>query len=288
MSIDLAPKVKEGRALYILIPLLLLHLTLLSLQIEDPGGTLLFRRLVLRAEAPFMNLSARASSGIGFVWYNYFWLRGAREENRHLQDMVRQLSSQAHRLQELDRENLRLRTLVALNGSLSFETLAARVVGRAPNYMSNVLYINRGSKDGISVDAPVLSGAGIIGRTILVAEHSAQVQLITNTDASVGVMIDRTRTPGVLKGTGDIRLELNYINNTEQVNVGDLVTTSGLDGIFPKGLNVGRVIESHKGNSVFRAIKVEPYADMVHVEEVLVGLGKPKQEKAGDALPDVK
>ena len=88
-------------------------------------------------------------------------------------------------------------------------------------------------------------------------------------------MIDRTRSPGVLRGTGNPLLELNYIGNTEQVNVGDLVVTSGLDGIFPKGLPVGKVVETSKGKTVFRMITVEPFADLVHIEDVLILTSKP-------------
>jgi len=288
VSIELAPKVKEGRTLYVLIPLLLLHLTLLSLQIEDPAGTLLVKRWVLRAESPFLNVSSSVSVSVNRIWHDYFWLRGAREENQRLQNTLQQLSVQANRLEEIRQENIRLRRLVTLNESIPFEAIGARVVGRTPNYMSNVVYIDRGGTDGITVDAPVLSGSGIIGRTVLVTGHTSQVQLITNADASVGAMVDRTRSPGVLRGSGDPLLDMNYISNTEQINVGDLVVTSGLDGIFPKGLPIGKVVDSRKSNSVFRAIKVEPSADLVHIEEVSVVMRRLKPEKISDVPDDVK
>jgi rod shape-determining protein MreC len=274
VSIELASKGREGRALYVLIPLLLMHLTLLSLQIEDPGGTLLIRKWVLFAESPFLNLSSSLASGVRRAWNNYFWLHGAREENQRLQETLRQLSLQTSRMEELTQENQRLRGLIGLKESSSVTTVGARVVSRIPSYLSNVVYVDRGSSDGITVDAPVLSAGGVIGRTILVTDHLSQVQLITNGDASVGAMTNQARSPGVLRGQGGPLLDLNYISNTEQVNEGDLVFTSGLDGIYPKGLPVGKVVESRKGNSVFRAIKVEPSADLVHLEEVSVVIKK--------------
>ena len=287
MSIELAARVKEGRALYVLIPLLLLHLTLLSLQIEDPGGTLLIKRWVLTIEAPFLNLSSIVSTGVGKAWYSYFWLRGVRAENQHLQNVLRQLSLQANRMAEVERENMRLRKMVALIGNTPFDTIGARVVGRTPNYLSNVIYINRGSSDGIRLDSPALSGNDVIGRIVLITGHNAQIQLITNADASVGVMVDSSRSPGVLRGSGNALLDLNYISNAEPVNVGDMVVTSGLDGIYPKGLPVGNVVESRKGASVFREIKVEPSADLVHLEEVFVIPGKPLPEKTGEVSTGV-
>lgn len=274
MSIELAPKAREGRALYVLIPLLLLHLMLLSLQIEDPGGTLLLRKWVLLVEAPFLNVSAAVSASVGSVWRNYFWLRGARKENERLQDTLRQLSLQTNRLEELSQENQRLRKLVALKETLPFETIAARVVSRTPKFMSNVVYIDRGAKDGVAVDEAVISAEGIVGRTIMVTYLGAQVQLITNADASTGAIVDRTRSPGVLRGTGDSILDLNYIGNNEAISAGDMVLTSGLDGIYPKGLTIGKVIDSRKGNSVFRTIKVQPNADLLRLEEVSVILMK--------------
>ncbi len=274
MSIELAPKAREGRVLYVLIPLLLLHLALLSLQIEEPGGTLLIRKWVLLAEAPFLNLSAYVSTGVSNAWRGYFWLLGARKENQRLQETLRQLSLQTNQLEELRQENLRLRRLVALKEAVPFQTISARVVSRTPDFMANVIYIDRGARDGISADEAVMTADGVVGRTILVTKFNAQVQLITNADASTGGMVDRTRSPGVLKGSGSSLLDLTYISNNEPINPGDIVFTSGLDGIYPKGLPVGRVVESRKGNTVFRAIKVQPSADLMHFEEVSVILKK--------------
>ncbi len=274
MSIELARKVKEGRAIYVLVPLLLLHLTLLSLQVEDPSGTLLIKRWMLGLEAPFLNFFSTAAAGARKVWYGYFWLHGVREENLRLQSDVQRLSLQANRMAELEQENVRLRKLVVLAENSGFEMIAARVVSRTPNYLSSVIYINRGAEDGIRADCAVLSGSGIVGRIVLVTRHNAEVQLIANADASVGVLIASTRSPGVLRGTGESLLDLDYISNTDQVNVGDTIVTSGLDGIYPKGLPVGRVVDSQTGKSIFRAIKVQPLADLVHMEEVSVILKK--------------
>jgi rod shape-determining protein MreC len=102
--------------------------------------------------------------------------------------------------------------------------------------------------------------------------------LITNPDASIGVLVERTRSPGVLKGSGNPVLSLNYIGNAEQIEAGDPVVSSGLDGIYPKGLPVGRVTESYKGKSVFRVIQVAPHADLLRIEEVLILPGPVKKE----------
>jgi rod shape-determining protein MreC len=88
-------------------------------------------------------------------------------------------------------------------------------------------------------------------------------------------MLESSRTPGVLRGTGDLLLDLSYVNNTEQVAVGEVVLSSGLDGVFPKGLVLGKVVDSRKGKGLYRFIKVEPEVDLIRLEEVSVLLSRP-------------
>jgi rod shape-determining protein MreC len=277
VSIEFAPRAKETRMIYVLIPLLLLHLALISLQIEDPAGTTLIKKAVFLASAPFFNVSAGISRGTRYFWHNYISLRSARQENEQLKAAVQQLSLRENSLIQAHDENARLRRLLELEPNLPVKGIAAQVVGRAPSYLSNLLYVDRGSSNGIRVDSPVLSGDGVIGRVILTAPYNSQVQLITNPDASIGAMVERTRSPGVLKGSGNSALSLNYISNAEQIEVGDRVITSGLDGIYPKGLPIGRVIDSYKGKSVFRVVQVAPQADLLRIEEVLILPGPVKR-----------
>jgi len=275
VSIEMASK-GEGRSLYVVIGLLLLHLTLLSIQVKDPSGTLLFKKWVLLATSPMLNGASNVSRAISDFWTGYLWLHGVRAENARLKEDVRQLALLNSSLAQEEEENSRLRRLLAFDASLPYQTLGAHVVGRTPDFLSGTIYLDRGSLAGVRADQPVVSDGGIVGRTVLVTRNSCQVQLITNADASVGVMVERTRVPGVARGTENVLLDLNYISNTEEVNVGDALVTSGLDGIFPKGLPVGKVVVSQKGKTGFRTIRVEPSADIIRIEEVLILLGPPK------------
>jgi rod shape-determining protein MreC len=276
VSSELTSNVNKERAVLVTIPLLLLHLILLSLQIEGPSGTLLFRTWMLTAQAPVIAFSSGMTHGIRYVWTSYVWMVGARSENRQLQETVRRLSLVNSSYEQVRQENARLLRLLSINEKFAFTTLGARVVARAPGFLANVIYIDRGTSDGIRNDQPVISGDGIVGRTVLVSKHQAQVQLITNPDASVGVMLERTRTPGVVRGSGDLLLDLNYVGNSEQVENGDVVFSSGLDGIYPKGLAIGKVVDSRKGKGVFRSIKIQPVMDFMRIEEVSVILGETK------------
>jgi len=275
VSSELSAKPSKERAVLVTIPLLLLQLIILSLQIEGASGTLLFKTWTLTAQAPILAASSAITGGIRHVWTGYVWTVGARAENERLRESVRQLSLLNRSNEQARQENIRLRQLVSLNQGLPYRTLGARVIARTPSFLANVIYIDRGVKDGVKIDAPVLSGDGIVGRIVLASGHQSQVQLITNPDASVGVMLEQARTPGVLRGSGDIPMDLSYVNNTEQVGVGDIVLSSGLDGIFPKGLVVGKVVDSQKGKGVFRSVKVEPRVDLIRLEEVSVLLLEP-------------
>lgn len=284
MSSELSPRVNGERAVAVLIPLLVLQLALLSLQIERPSGTVLFRSWALAAQAPVLSLSSRAARGIGDLWYDYVWLVGARAENEALRHAVNRMTLLNNAYEQSRLENVRLRRLLALSDPLPVEVLGARVTARAPSFLSNLVTIDRGSRQGVRVDAPVLSGEGIVGRVLLVSADQAQVQLISNPDAAIGVMLEQSRTPGVLSGTGDMLLELNYIGNTDPVAVGEVVLSSGLDGIFPKGMSIGRVVEVARGKGVFQEIRVKPLVDLIHLEEVAVLLD-PKDPETASRMP---
>jgi rod shape-determining protein MreC len=276
VSSELTSSANKERAVLVLLPLLVLHLALLSIQIESSSGTLLFKTWTLAVQAPLLSLSSNITGGIGHVWRNYFWMVGARAENEQLQQMVHRLLLINNSYAQSQKENERLRQLLSLNDRLEFRSIGARVVARTPGFLSNLVYIDRGSEEGVHTDAAVLSGDGIIGRVILVTKHQSQVQLISNPDASIGALLEQTRTPGVLRGSGDALLEMEYVGNAEPVKVGDIVVSSGLEGIYPKGLPIGKVVDSRKGKGVFRFIKVEPRVDLIRVEEVSVLLNERK------------
>jgi rod shape-determining protein MreC len=262
------------RIAWVLIPLLILHLILLSLQIKDSSGITLLKTWALRVQSPVLDVGDTVFGGIKNVWSDYAWLVGVRSENRQLKETVSRLSILNRSYEEARQENERLRSLVAMSESIGedagFRFIGARVTARTPEFLANILYVDRGSKHGVGVNAPVLSGDGIVGRVVLVTERYSQVQLITNPDASVGAMLDESRTPCVLTGAGDVLLTMNYISNTLPVRVGEVVLSSGLDGIFPKGILIGTVVVSERGNDIFREIKVKPATDLVRLEEVVI------------------
>jgi len=254
-----------------IIPLLVFQLVLLSFQSQNPTGVTPVKMVVMAIQTPIIHMAAFITDGIGNFWHNYVWLVGARSENEQLRETVRWLTRLNSSYEEINQENIRLRRLLDMKEGISYRTIGARVIARNPSFLSNVLYIDRGKKDGVQIDFPVISGDGIIGRTVLVTQNQSQVQLITNPDASIGVIMENTRrTPGVLRGSGHSLLDLKYVSNTEPINLGDGVLSSGFDTIFPKGFRIGKVVECQKIEGVFYKIRVEPAVDLYHIEEVSV------------------
>jgi len=138
------------------------------------------------------------------------------------------------------------------------------------------LTIDKGETDGVALDAPVMSPTGVVGRVFAVGPHAARVQVLLDRDSGAGVLVERSRVPGVVSGqvsgqsSGAEDLVLEYVPERSDVAVGDVVVTSGVDGIYPKGLVVGRVRYVGKGSGLFRDIRVEPSARFDRLEEVLV------------------
>ena len=259
-----------------IVPLLVIQFVLLSIQSQNPAGMAPIKTLFFAVQAPIINISSDIIKGIGSIYDNYIGLQNVRERNEELKRQVRELEMENRSLEEIRQENIRLRRLLSMKENIEYKTIEARVIGRTPEYLlSNVLYINRGANDGLKIDSPVLSGDGIIGRTVFVSERQSQVQLLTNPDASIGAMVDKERTLGVLSGTGKSLLDLKYISSTKQIQTGDIVKSSGLDGIFPKGFLLGNIVDVQKNKEGFYTIKVQPAADLYHIEEVSVLLMNP-------------
>jgi rod shape-determining protein MreC len=216
------------------------------------------------------------AGGATELWRGWGFHRETYEENRRLKARVRQLEAEAVAAAESAREAERLRELLALRRSAPLETVAARVVARDGMPWFRSLTLDRGETDGVALDAPVLSPTGVVGRVFATGPRAARVQVLLDRDAAAGVLVERSRVPGVVSGqvsgpeAGAEDLLLKYVPERADVAVGDLVVTSGLDGIYPKGLMVGRVRFVGEGTSLFRDIRVEPSARFDRLEEVVV------------------
>jgi len=275
-------RVIEGRkSRFLLAALVLAHLVVISRQVEGEGGVSLLQRGLWSVLVPPQRVVASAIHGVKGVFSGYAGLRGARDENRRLHEKVRTLETQLQATQEQIGEASRLREILELRPILPFPTFTAQVIAREGVPWFRNLTIDKGQKDGVVLNAPVLGVGGVLGRVVAVGPTAAKVQLLLDRDCGVGVRIERTRTTAVVAGqvafsdSGTSELLMKYVPVLADVVVGDVVVTSGLDQIYPKGLVVGRVRSVGKGSGLFKEVAVQPSANFERIEEVMVATSPP-------------
>ena len=231
-------------------------------------------RFFLEAVTPLQRASALVRDTLLRAWRDVADLVHAREELGSLRARTRALEQEAARLAEAELENERLKRLLDFRETLNGNLIAARVVGRDATGLSRTITIDRGEGDGVKKGAAVLVPEGIVGQVFLVSGHAARVLLITDHNSGVDALVQRTRARGIVEGTVDGGCGLKFLKRTEDVQIGDLVVTSGLDGIFPKALPVGRVTAVDKrGQGLFQYAELAPDADFERLEEVLIARG---------------
>jgi rod shape-determining protein MreC len=213
------------------------------------------------------------------LWHNYFYLRGVRQENRELRDQIEQLQLQQVRLRQDAEQARRLQALLGFKEQFIAKTLAAQVIGSSGSEQSRTVYIDKGSHEGIQPEMAVISASGVVGKVINVYRGTAQVLLINDQQSGVGVILEKSRLQGVLKGKPSGDLVIDKIMADEDVKQGDAVLTSGGDQIFPKGLMIGTISKIQRGPD-FLQLTVKPSAALNHLEEVLVILKKEEREPA--------
>jgi rod shape-determining protein MreC len=225
-------------------------------------------------------------SGVRNAWGSYVGLRNLRTENEALKQQLaaaqvamqeqRALADRARGYQKL----LELRERVAL------ATSAAEIIGAAASPDFRTLTIDKGTRDGLRPDMAVIAPDGVVGRLVMPSVRSARVQLLVDRNAAAGVLVERTRAQGVVVGSGEERLQMQYVSEASDIVVGDIVVTSGIDTIYPKGLVVGRVELVEKNGPAFKKIIVKPAVDFSRLEEVLVVLTPTAAKEAATGVSE--
>ncbi len=205
------------------------------------------------------------------------WFSGATVSRAELEALQEQNATLRQRIVELEEarlENERLRDLVGFVEAREFDALGARIIARPANMWEAVVTIDRGSVDGVEPDMPVLTSHGLLGKVIETAERSSRVRLITDQQSGVAAMLQSSRAEGVVTGSIDGGLTMEFVSREATVTVGDAVLSSGLGGIYPRGLFIGEVAEVQQAEAdLHPAIRVRSNVDLASVEEVLVLLG---------------
>lgn len=228
--------------------------------------------------SPIESAGSSVTTGIGDWFMGLFGRSAIQQENAALQEEVAQLQGQLSLMRELQQENERLREIANyVENHDEFEFLTARVTAKSSSYWFDTFTISAGRSSGVAVDMVVIAPEGLVGRVVEVGANWSKVRTVIDSESSVSALIDRTRDVGVVRGVNNIstldssRCYMYYLPYDNDLVPGDEVVTSGLGGVFPKGLLIGEVVEvSRAEDSTERVAVVETAVDFSSLEEVMV------------------
>ncbi len=241
----------------------------------DPIGPLLIA--VMR---PLQVAIQSTVFGIRDFFGSYVALRGVAAENERLKARVRELESEKSRLLEEEATNKRLRDLMEFRSELAPKAITATVIANSASAYFHTLIIDKGRSSGVEKGMAVISPLGVIGQVVSVTNRNAKVLLVTDSHSGVDAMVQRSRARGLVSGSLDNGPVMKYVKRSDDLKEGDRLVTSGLDGVFPKGLLIGAVSKVNKKNlGLFQYIEVALALDPARVEEVLVVRGNTPEMK---------
>ncbi len=253
-----------------LIAVNLIFLVLTSRSTSSPKG---LSGIALSFMGPFQKTFVSVSTFIVDIWENYFILVLTAKENRQLKAALRLSVKEKNEYVELKLANHRLRKFLNFQKSIIEKVVVAEVIGKDPSAWFKTIVIDKGQKDGICPGLSVMVPEGIVGKTVEVASGYSKVLLIIDRNSSVDALVQQSRSRGIISGESTQRCILQYVLRKDIVKVGDMVISSGLDGIYPKGLRIGYVSGIIRRNAgVFQEVGVTPFVDFGKLEEVVVVL----------------
>lgn len=208
--------------------------------------------------------------GIKNIWESYFYLVSVDEENRLLRAEVEKLKLKMLDYDEKSNEISHLRSLLRFAQHYKHEHVVAEVIGHRADSLFEVVKISKGMIDGLEIGMPVITSNGVIGRVIRVRSYFAEVQILTDVNFHLDVLLQRTRSRGVLHGMFGSLCSLK-LNRRAEVKIGDTLVTSGIIGGFPRGIPVGKVVKiSYESDNITQVVTVEPWVDYLRTERVIV------------------
>jgi rod shape-determining protein MreC len=275
----------RSRTGYLLLAAIVGHVLLISAQVNAKSGVPILEAVTFGVFSEVQRATSSVAGAARGLWTGYLDLRRVRVENEALK---RQLADSQVQLQEQRALADRTRSLeqtLELRARVNLQTTAAEIIGAAATPDFRTITIDKGLLQGLAADMAVIAPAGVVGRVVTPSPRAAKVQLLIDRNAAAGAMIERSRAQGVAVGTGDARLRLDYVSETADVAVGDVVVTSGIDGIFPKGFVIGTVDSLQKSGGAYRQIVVKPAVEFSSLEDVLVVLTRSPAHETAQGNP---
>ena len=209
---------------------------------------------------------------------SYGTLAAFKAENDRLRKRIQTLEIERNQWLEAEATNRRLQQLLEFRSHLPIGSVTASIIANSASTWFQSCLLDKGSDDRVRKGMAVVTPLGVVGQVVSVTARSAKVLLITDANSGVDVLVQRTRARGIVSGSLEDGTVLKYVKRSEDIQVGDRLITSGLDGIFPKGMMVGTVIKARKQNlGLFQYIEVMPAVTSARAEEVMVVSANPSQ-----------
>jgi len=236
--------------------------------LDEPS---LFHQIVTEFISPMQKGLANSKKNLSSLWENYLLIVNTSKENVVLKRKISRLENDLTTMEEMRKENLRLKRLLHFSDDQPYQKIMAQVVGWDSSNEFKVIRLNRGSLHGLKPMSPVVTDHGLVGYVYRVTENYSDVLTILDQNNRVDVVVERTRTHGIVEGIFNFKCVLKYITKNEPVEVGDKLITAGVGGIYPKGIKVGMINDISKENfGMTLSIEVIPTVDFHKLEEVLV------------------
>lgn len=277
MSRTMRRRGKGGRQVrfYLVLGCLLSAILILMISMAGRKEFTTLHKFGLEVIGPVQAVISKTFGYAGSIKEKYIDLLHVREENQRLKQELLQNRIEKIKYREALATNVRLQKLLELKESLPPPTLTAEIIGKDPSLWFRTLTINRGSSDGVQKGMPVVTVEGVVGQILTSSPNYSKVLLATDPNSAVDVITQKTRVQGIVKGMGSSGFSLNYVLQSAEVEKGDFVLTSGLGGVFPKGLLVGTVSEITKSRrGMFQKIEITPAVDFSQLEHLIIIMKK--------------
>jgi rod shape-determining protein MreC len=265
---------------YLLLATLVAQVILISAQVRTSSGTRVLQAVTFGVFSQVQLGTAWVFGGVRSVWDGYFDLRWTHQENQQLRQDLTQARVKLLEQQAVALRAAQLEKLLDLRERTPLRTVAATVIARDSIGLFQTVTIDKGASSGLRKDMAVIAPAGVVGRIVEQPPlYAAKVQLLIDREAGAGAIIERSGVGGVVVGSerdGEPLLDLQFVSNLSDAKVGDRLVTSGLDGIFPRGITIGTLSRVEKGVGLYKRIAVTPAVDFGEVGAVLVVLDPPQ------------
>jgi rod shape-determining protein MreC len=260
------------------------HIILISAQVNTQRGVPVLEAITFGVFAEVQRAATSAVSGIQEGWENYFALQQIRQENERLRQEVGQLRIGLQQERAVARQTHALQELLELKGATELVTTAAAVIGSSASPEFRTMTIDKGTRDGLRPDMAVIAPGGVVGRVIIPSARASKVQLLIDRSASAGALIERSRAHGIIVANGNNdQLRMDFVSGTADVLVGDVVITSGIEGIYPKGFVIGQIESIRRSGGGAGDIIIRPAVNFSDLEAVLVVLTPPVTASEAEA-----